>query len=140
MVSRRRLVFKLGHRAEAIGCFRRAAATEPKTAFGRLGKARALLAEDRDEEAERTLRQLLALCPGNDARYAPKTEMEKAWKAAKTAMFTGKSNKADSEDSYTLNHLIWYEATGFKRPYPGETKVRAPSAFGARITGPVRGD
>jgi Flp pilus assembly protein TadD len=55
------LVYLLGHVNEAVGCFRRAAATGPKTSFGRLGAARALLAEDRDAEAERTLRQLLAL-------------------------------------------------------------------------------
>jgi tetratricopeptide (TPR) repeat protein len=59
------LVYTLGHRAEAIGCFRRAASTGPKTGFGRLGAARALLAEDRDAEAERALRQLLALDPAN---------------------------------------------------------------------------
>jgi tetratricopeptide (TPR) repeat protein len=59
------LVFTMGHRAEAIGCFRRAAATGPKTSFGRLGRARALLAEDRDTEAERVLRRALALDPAN---------------------------------------------------------------------------
>jgi len=59
------LVYTLGHRDEAIGCFRRAAATGPKTRFGRLGKARALLAADRDREAEQALRQTLALDPGN---------------------------------------------------------------------------
>jgi len=55
------LVYVLGHREEAVGCFRRAAATGPKTSFGRLGAARAALAEERDEEAERLLRQTLAL-------------------------------------------------------------------------------
>ncbi len=59
------LVYTLGHRDEAIGCFRRAAATGPKTSFGRLGKARALLTEDRDREAEQVLRQTLALEPAN---------------------------------------------------------------------------
>ncbi len=59
------LVFTLDHRPEAIACFRRAASSGPKTSFGRLGRARALLAEDRDEEAERALRQTLALDPGN---------------------------------------------------------------------------
>lgn len=59
------LVFTLGHRDEAIGCFRRAAATGGKTSFGRLGKARALLTEDRNQEAEQVLRQTLALDPGN---------------------------------------------------------------------------
>ena len=55
------LVFGLGHRKEAIGCFRRAAASGAKSSFGRLGAARALLAEDRDSEGETRLRQLLAL-------------------------------------------------------------------------------
>jgi Flp pilus assembly protein TadD len=59
------LVYTLGHRDEAIGCFRRAAATGPKTTFGRLGKARALLTEDRDLEAERVLRRTLAQDPTN---------------------------------------------------------------------------
>ncbi len=59
------LVYTLGHRDEAIGCFRRAAATGGKTRFGRLGKARALLAEDRNREAEQVLRQTLALDPSN---------------------------------------------------------------------------
>ncbi len=59
------LVYELGHRDEAIGCFRRAAATGGKTSFGRLGKARALLAEDRNQEAEQVLRQTLAVDPGN---------------------------------------------------------------------------
>jgi tetratricopeptide (TPR) repeat protein len=59
------LVYTLGHRDEAIGCFRRAAATGGKTAFGRLGKARALLTEDRNQEAEQVLRRTLALDPSN---------------------------------------------------------------------------
>ncbi len=57
------LLETLGQRAEAIATFRRAAASAPKTSLGRLSKARALLAEDRDAEAERALRQLLALDP-----------------------------------------------------------------------------
>ena len=59
------LVYELGHRDEAIGCFHRAAATGGKTSFGRLGKARALLAEDRNKEAEEVLRQTLARDPNN---------------------------------------------------------------------------
>src|SRR6201987_2575603 len=55
------LVYELGHRDEAIGCFRRAAATGGRTSFGRLGKARALLTEDRNQEAEQVLRETLAL-------------------------------------------------------------------------------
>src|SRR6201993_3678841 len=59
------LVYTLGHRDEAIGCFRRAAVTGPKTTFGRLGKARALLTQDRDREAEQVLRKTLAVQPTN---------------------------------------------------------------------------
>ena len=59
------LVYTLGHRDEAIGCFRRAAATGGNTSFGRLGKARALLTEDRNQEAEQVLRKTLALDPAN---------------------------------------------------------------------------
>jgi tetratricopeptide (TPR) repeat protein len=59
------LVYAFGHRKEAIGCFRRAAAAGAKSPFGRLGAARALLAENRDGEAEKRLRQLLALDKSN---------------------------------------------------------------------------
>jgi tetratricopeptide (TPR) repeat protein len=59
------LVYTLGHRDEAIGCFRRAAATGGKTSFGRLGKARALLTEERNQEAELVLRKTLAVDPEN---------------------------------------------------------------------------
>ena len=59
------LVHELGHRDEAIGCFRRAATTGGKTSFGRLGKARALLTENRNQEAELVLRQTVAVDPRN---------------------------------------------------------------------------
>jgi tetratricopeptide (TPR) repeat protein len=59
------LVYTLGHRDEAIGCFRRAAATGGNTSFGRLGKARALLTEERNLEAEKVLRRTVALDPRN---------------------------------------------------------------------------
>jgi tetratricopeptide (TPR) repeat protein len=63
------LVYTLGHREEAIGCFRRAAVTGGKTSFGRLGKARALLIEDRDQEAEQVLRETLVADPRNALAY-----------------------------------------------------------------------
>jgi len=59
------LVYTLGHRDEAIACFRRASATGGNTSFGRLGKARALLTEDRNQEAELVLRKTLARDPQN---------------------------------------------------------------------------
>ena len=49
--------------------------------------------------------------------------------AKKAQIFAGKLTKPDSEDPDTVNHLNWYEATSFKRPYPGEKKVRPPSEF-----------
>jgi tetratricopeptide (TPR) repeat protein len=63
------LVYELGHREEAIGCFRRAAATGGRTNFGRLGKARALLTEDRNQEAEKVLRETLVVDPKNAMAY-----------------------------------------------------------------------
>ena len=59
------LVYLLGHRNEAIGCFRRAAETGGKSSFGRLGKARALLTEERNHEAELVLRKTIAHDPAN---------------------------------------------------------------------------
>ena len=63
--------------------------------------------------------------------------LAKAWSKAKTKIFAGKSTKPDSEDSDTVNHLSWYEATGFKRPYPGETKVRPPTEFANLLRQPA---
>jgi tetratricopeptide (TPR) repeat protein len=59
------LVFTLGHLDEAIGCFRRAAANGDNSGFARLSKARALLIQDRNQEAEKVLRKTLALDPRN---------------------------------------------------------------------------
>lgn len=59
------LVYTQGHLEEAIGCFRRAAETGGKSSFGRLGKARALLTEERNQEAEQVLRTTLARNPSN---------------------------------------------------------------------------
>src|SRR5580693_7714815 len=63
------LVYILGHRDQAIGCFRRAAVTGGKNSWGRLGKARALLTEDRNQEAEQVLRETLVADPTNAMAY-----------------------------------------------------------------------
>ena len=63
------LVYTLGHVNEAVGCFRRAASTGGKTNFGRFGKARALLIENRDREAEQVLREMLVADPTNAMAY-----------------------------------------------------------------------
>jgi YVTN family beta-propeller protein len=52
-----------------------------------------------------------------------------AWLKKKQQIFAGKLTKPDAEDPETVNHLNWYMATGFTRPYPGEKKVRWPSEF-----------
>jgi tetratricopeptide (TPR) repeat protein len=63
------LVYTLGHREAAIGCFRHAAASGGRHSFGRLGKARALLVEDRNAEAEQVLRETLVADPTNAMAY-----------------------------------------------------------------------
>src|SRR6202521_1976745 len=63
------LVYTLGNRDGAVNCFRRAAAAGGKTSFGRLGKARALLTEDRNQEAEQVLRETLVADPRNAMAY-----------------------------------------------------------------------
>ena len=54
------------------------------------------------------------------------------WLQKKSEIFAGKLTKPDSEDPDTVNHLTWYEATGFTRPYPGEKTVRPASDFNNR--------
>jgi len=63
------LVYMLGHREGAIGRFRRAAAAGGRTGFGRLGKARALLVENHNQEAEQVLRETLVADPRNAMAY-----------------------------------------------------------------------
>jgi tetratricopeptide (TPR) repeat protein len=61
------LLESLGRATEAAAAHRRAAAAAPKTTLGRIATAKALLAENRDAAAEKTLRQALALEKGNAA-------------------------------------------------------------------------
>jgi YVTN family beta-propeller protein len=64
------------------------------------------------------------------ANYTMKmSPMEKAWNLASNAMTKGKEGKADSVDENFLNHVIWYSATNWKRPYPGESRIQSPAAF-----------
>jgi YVTN family beta-propeller protein len=63
-------------------------------------------------------------------KESPKVEALRAgWMAKKAEIFAGKYQKPDSEDPDTVNHLNWYESTGFTRPYPGENTVRPASDF-----------
>jgi hypothetical protein len=80
-----------------------------------------------------------ALIPLNEGVSTDLTKLSplaQAWEKAKTAIFAGKMQKPDSEDPNTVNHLNWYEATGFTRPYPGEKTLRWPSDFSAAIAHP----
>ena len=63
------LVYILGHHNGALSCFRRAAAAGGRSSFGRIGKARALLIEDRNQEAEQVLRETLVADPRNAMAY-----------------------------------------------------------------------
>jgi hypothetical protein len=51
------------------------------------------------------------------------------WLKKKAEIFAGKYHVPDSEDPDTVRHYNWYEATGFKVPFPGEKKVRPASDF-----------
>jgi YVTN family beta-propeller protein len=51
------------------------------------------------------------------------------WLKKKEEIFAGKYHVPDSEDPDTVRHYDWYEATGFKVPFPGEKKVRPASDF-----------
>jgi len=81
--------------------------------------------------------QTIPTCPGTAALRAQsvKTESPAAkvlragWMAKKAEIFAGKQHTPDAEDADTANHLTWYEATGFTRPFPGEKTVRPASDF-----------
>ncbi len=51
------------------------------------------------------------------------------WMKKKAQIFAGKYQTPDSEDVDTVRHYDWYEATGFKVPFPGEKTVRPASDF-----------
>lgn len=59
------------------------------------------------------------------------------WSAASADMFRGKFGLADAVDPDVLNHIDWYAATNFTRPYPGESRVRAPGEFAQQILNPA---
>ena len=60
---------------------------------------------------------------------ADSTPLQKAWLKATAEVMKGKYDKADAVDPNFLNHVTWYSATDWKRPYPGETKLFMPGPF-----------
>jgi YVTN family beta-propeller protein len=55
--------------------------------------------------------------------------LQDGWLKKKAEIFAGKYHIPDSEDPDTVTHYNWYEATGFRVPFPGEKTVRPASDF-----------
>ncbi len=51
------------------------------------------------------------------------------WLQKKAEISAGKYHIPDSEDPDTVSHYDWYDATGYKVPFPGEKTVRPASDF-----------
>ncbi|MBV8806073.1 MAG: hypothetical protein JO042_13525, partial [Sinobacteraceae bacterium] len=66
---------------------------------------------------------------GGPSFVSTKSRMQRAWMLASNKVMQGRLNKADSVDENFLNHVIWYSATDWKRPYPGESDIKAPGSF-----------
>jgi YVTN family beta-propeller protein len=81
--------------------------------------------------------QTIPSCPAASALKAQAIPAESpavkalraGWMNKKTEIFAGKQHTPDAQDLDTVNHLTWYEATGFTRPFPGEKAVRSASEF-----------
>jgi YVTN family beta-propeller protein len=61
---------------------------------------------------------------------SPKVQALRAgWMKMKAQVFATRYHMPDSLDPDTVSHFDWYEATGFKVPFPGEKTVRPASDF-----------
>jgi hypothetical protein len=69
--------------------------------------------------------------PGLDAgkMLGYSTPLQKAWLKATAEVMKNKYDKADAVDPNFLNHVTWYSATDWTRPYPGEARVEMPGPF-----------
>ena len=54
---------------------------------------------------------------------------EQAWVLASDRVMRPNMTHADIVDENFLNHVIWYSATGWHRPYPGDKTLRWPASF-----------
>ena len=72
---------------------------------------------------------------------SPKVKALRAgWMKMKTEVFPTKYHIPDSLDPATVSHFDWYEATGFKVPFPGEKTVRPASDFSKKVVLAKAGD
>jgi YVTN family beta-propeller protein len=55
--------------------------------------------------------------------------LQAGWQKKKAELFAGKYHTPDSEDPITVRHYDWYDATGYRVPFPGEKAVRPASDF-----------
>jgi YVTN family beta-propeller protein len=56
-----------------------------------------------------------------------------SWLKMKAEVFAAKYHMPDSLDPDTVSHYDWYDATGYKVPFPGEKKVLPASAFTRKV-------
>jgi len=66
--------------------------------------------------------------------------LQAAWQKKKAEIFAGKYHIPDSEDANIVSHYDWYDATGYRVPFPGEKKVRWPSDFKAKAPAKMEAD
>jgi YVTN family beta-propeller protein len=55
--------------------------------------------------------------------------LQAGWQKKKAELFAGKYHTPDSEDPIIVRHYDWYDATGYRVPFPGEKTVRPASTF-----------
>jgi hypothetical protein len=75
---------------------------------------------------------VIALNEGPDLPHKEGTAcspLQRAWLKATAEVMKNKYDKADAVDPNFLNHVVWYSATGWARPYPGEPKIVMPGPF-----------
>ena len=77
-----------------------------------------------------------AFVPASPAAKA----LQAAWQKKKAEIFAGKYHIPDSEDANIVSHYDWYDATGYRVPFPGEKKVRWPSDFKAKAPAKMEAD
>jgi YVTN family beta-propeller protein len=66
--------------------------------------------------------------------------LQKAWIEASNEMMKDKLTKPDAVDPNFMSHAIWYSATDWKRPYPGDTEIKRPDEFLKAAAQKVRAD